>query len=78
MCLMDVNMPICDGIAASRFIKSHSEPYMNQIPIIAVTAHVFQAEKEKCQKAGMSDFLPKPFTLKQLIRILKTWSNKTT
>ena len=59
--LMDMQMPIMDGYSAmSNIRKEFSEP-KNQIPILALTAHVIEGEIDKCRKAGASDYLSKPY-----------------
>ena len=70
--LMDLNMPIMGGIEASRAIlELKSSHQMSQILcIVAVTAFVSEKEKEKCLKAGMVDFIPKPFSLSRFARLI--------
>ena len=55
--LMDVQMPGMDGITATKIIR---EKYGNDIPIIAMTAHVLEQEKQNCLQAGMNKYLTKP------------------
>jgi PAS domain S-box-containing protein len=60
--LMDVQMQELDGLEATQRIrKLESEKNLSTIPIIAMTAHVREQDKEKCLEAGMNDFIPKPF-----------------
>lgn len=59
---MDVNMPVMDGIETTKRIRAQSK-YKN-LPILALTADVFNANKEECLNAGMDDFVSKPFTAK--------------
>lgn len=68
--LMDCQMPIMDGFEASRLIRSleHRQPV-----IIAVTANALVGERERCLKAGMDDYLSKPFQAEQLIAVVKKW-----
>ncbi len=73
--LMDCQMPIMDGYAATRIIRqneqaAHSAP----MPIIAFTAHALQGDSNKCTEAGMDDYLAKPFQPIDLIRILTKWT----
>ncbi|KKY26027.1 putative histidine kinase hhk6p [Diplodia seriata] len=62
--LMDVQMPIMDGYKATHTIRTQAPfkdtPSIRNIPIVAMTASAIQGDKEKCQKAGMDDYLSKP------------------
>ncbi len=69
--LMDVQMPILDGIEATRKIRLKAN--YNKIPIIGVTAGNVAGEKEKCLNAGMTDFLPKPLKQKDLFLMLSNY-----
>ena len=69
--LMDVQMPVLDGIAATRAICA--EAGGQPPPIIAVTAHTSDAEKRACHDAGMCDHLRKPLDPVQLIDTLQRW-----
>ncbi|TKA67636.1 hypothetical protein B0A49_07737 [Cryomyces minteri] len=75
--LMDVQMPVMDGYRATRTIR-HSQPYsdpsIRNIPIVAMTASAIQGDKEKCQKAGMDDYLAKPVKGKLLEKMLVKWT----
>ena len=62
--LMDLQMPVMDGIAASRMIRSLGGEY-KKIPIIAVTANT-RVEKQSCTRAGMNGFMQKPLNRKKL------------
>ena len=57
--LMDLQMPIMDGLTASRLLRSN-EAY-HDLPIIALTAHALDKNRDECFDAGMNDFLTKPF-----------------
>jgi len=67
--LMDCQMPIMDGFEATKIIRETDK----DIPIIAVTANALSTDREKCQQAGMSDYLAKPFNRQQLTNILSHW-----
>ena len=69
--LMDVQMPIMDGIEATKNIRLL--PNYAQVPIIGVTAGNILGEKEKCLNAGMSDFLTKPLRQDELFEMLKKY-----
>ena len=59
--LMDVQMPVMDGYETTKTIRHHFDPPKQHTPVIALTAHAMRWEKEKCLKAGMNDFISKPF-----------------
>lgn len=68
---MDCNMPEMDGFAATRSIrKIEQEKRLPQTPIIALTAHVQDEVKQQCMRAGMNDFLSKPFLFDALVNKL--------
>lgn len=71
--LMDMEMPVMDGLEATRIIKSHYETGQKPPIIIAMTANALPEDKERCFLAGMDDFLPKPVTIENMKRILKKW-----
>jgi CheY-like chemotaxis protein len=66
---MDVQMPVCDGIQATKRIREHN----TSIPIIGLTANVFQQEVDICLDAGMNDHMGKPYTEEQLYVSIKKW-----
>lgn len=68
--LMDVQMPIMNGIDATRFIRNATEAPTSEVKIIALTASAMLEDVEKCYQAGMDDHLPKPFKPNELIKIL--------
>jgi len=70
--LMDVQMPEMDGLEATRRIR-RLPSFVRDIPIIAMTAHAMQGDKEKCIQAGMNDYISKPVTPKGLSEILGKW-----
>jgi PAS domain S-box-containing protein len=70
--LMDLQMPVMDGIAATRRI--HELVAADQLPvIIAVTAFARDEDKQMCLEAGMNDFLAKPISLNDVQKILQRW-----
>lgn len=66
---MDLQMPIMNGIEATKKIKSLPQPHCNS-PIIAVTANTLIDDQNNCKKAGMSNFLSKPFTIESLTKCI--------
>jgi len=72
--LMDMRMPVMDGIEATRQIRNpHSAVLNHNIPIIAMTANAMQSDRDSCMAAGMNDFVPKPVSKRLLRDALKKW-----
>jgi signal transduction histidine kinase/DNA-binding response OmpR family regulator len=69
--LMDVQMPEMDGLEATRLIRNHVDA--TQLPIIAMTAHAMETERQLCLEAGMNDHLTKPVDPKALTKTLRRW-----
>ena len=66
--IMDIHMPEMDGYESTRHIRSHEkEMNLRRIPIIAITANVFQSDIEKSMEAGMDSHLGKPVDIDQLM-----------
>ncbi len=84
--LMDCEMPVMDGIEATRRIREieamtqalpgSAGPH-RRIPIVALTAHALNEVRAKCLEAGMNDFLVKPFDDQQLAKTLERWLEKS-
>jgi len=68
--LMDVRMPVMNGLDAARYIRAELPSPMNNVPIIAVTASLLQEDANQFTDAGMNDYLLKPFKAWQLIAAL--------
>jgi CheY-like chemotaxis protein len=72
--LMDVQMPVMDGLEATRLIRGPGSAARNhRIPIIAMTAGAIQGNLEECLEAGMSDYLAKPVSPRALAVMLDKW-----
>jgi PAS domain S-box-containing protein len=67
--LMDIQMPVVDGFSATGQIRNLTDD-KNDVPIIAITAHALIGDREKCLKAGMSDYLSKPIIAKDMIAMI--------
>ena len=74
--LMDVQMPVMDGLEASRHIRLW-EAGKRHVPIIAMTAHAMQGDRERCLNAGMDDYISKPLDKRSLFAVVDLWANKT-
>ena len=74
--LMDVQMPVMDGLTATRHIRALASPRAANIPIIAMTANVLPEQVARCREAGMNDHLGKPINPAKLIEILSHWAQR--
>ena len=68
--LMDIKMPIKDGILATKEIRRIESNYAKQIPIIAMTANTFEEDRKNALNAGMNAFLSKPFNVDEFYKII--------
>ena len=66
--LMDIQMPVMDGLAAIREIRA--DPAIKDIPIVALTALVMPGDRERCLAAGATDYMSKPVSLKELVALI--------
>jgi len=76
--LMDCQMPEMDGFAVTRIIRAQEYATTSKVthtPIIALTAHALEGDREHCLNAGMDDYLGKPFDKEQLYHMLEKWLN---
>ncbi|MAC46518.1 MAG: hypothetical protein CMI12_06660, partial [Oceanospirillum sp.] len=73
--LMDLQMPIMDGLTATRQIRQQAQ--WQQLPIIAMTANAMQGDQERCLESGMSDYIAKPIDFGELQHKLELWLPKS-
>ena len=71
--LMDVVMPVMDGLQAARAIRESSHPQAKEIPIIAQTANAFAEDVQLAKNTGMNEHIAKPLELDKLNDVLKQW-----
>jgi two-component system cell cycle response regulator DivK len=69
--LMDIQMPIMDGYEATRRIKA--DPATKDIPIIAVTSYALTGDEQKARDAGCDDYIPKPYSPRQLLAKIRQY-----
>jgi PAS domain S-box-containing protein len=72
--LMDIQMPVLDGLAATRRLRADRR--FDALPIIAVTAHAFAEDRTRCFEAGMQDYVSKPFDLDRLLYAIEVWHRR--
>jgi len=74
--LMDLQMPVLDGLEATRQVRAGAAGVRNpQIPIIAMTANAYKEDRSRCLEAGMNDFISKPFKKNTLFELINTICN---
>ncbi len=73
--LMDIQMPVMDGHKASRKIRMAEEKTGKHVPIIAMTAHAMQQDRQKCLDAGMDDYIPKPIDTDVMYEVISRYVN---
>ncbi|MCW9004191.1 MAG: response regulator [Gammaproteobacteria bacterium] len=71
--LMDMQMPVMDGVSACREIRKNKN--LDSMPVIALTANAMDLDREKVFDSGMNDFISKPVDVNKLFSILKKWVN---
>ena len=77
--LMDCQMPVLDGFAATKRIRAREKERgdeMGRVPIVAMTAHAMQGDREACLAAGMDDYVSKPINVDKLLGTLGRWLRK--
>ena len=74
--LMDIMMPVMDGLTASRIIRAMDRPDARTIPIIAMTANAFTEDKIKAKEAGMDEHIAKPLDRRVLVEVVARLINK--
>ena len=71
---MDVSMPVMDGLTATRHIRATND-HNAVVPIIALTAHAMESDKQACFDAGMNDYLSKPIDESRMLAMFYRWLN---
>jgi CheY-like chemotaxis protein len=74
--LMDINMPVMDGMECSRRIRALDDPEKARIPIIAITGNAQNYSIDEFKEAGIDDYIPKPLNFDILVETVKRYSEK--
>ena len=79
--LLDIQLPIMDGYETTRRLRNPTDvsidASLRKIPVIALTASAIKGDKERCEAAGMDDYITKPVAKQDLERILVRWALRT-
>ena len=68
--LMDIQMPVMDGIVATKKIREIESTSDQRVPIIAITANALAGDRNNCLAAGVDDYISKPFQVEVLVRMM--------
>ena len=71
--LMDINIPVRNGMDCTRDIRAHADPRINQLPVIAITGNANNYTMEQFREAGVTDYLPKPLDFDALVRVVRQY-----
>jgi two-component system cell cycle response regulator DivK len=71
--LMDINIPVKNGMECTRDIRAHADPRINQLPVIAITGNANNYSMEQFREAGITDYLPKPLDFDALVRVVRQY-----
>ncbi|EMI16849.1 two-component hybrid sensor and regulator [Rhodopirellula maiorica SM1] len=74
--LMDIQMPVMDGIEATREIRAHERTSGKHIPILAMTANAMKGDREQCINCGMDDYVSKPFQSQELFAKVERYGSE--
>lgn len=72
--LMDMHMPVLDGVSAAKQIRAMNRSDAATIPILALTANDFEEDIRRTREAGMNDHLTKPFDMEKIFRVLAEYA----
>ena len=73
---MDCQMPVMDGFQATMKLRKMEVDGNRRTPVVAMTAHVMAGDREACMRAGMDDYIAKPFKIEEIKRVMERWLNE--
>lgn len=71
--LMDINIPIKNGLECTKDIRSHADPRINELPVVAITGNANNYSLEQFREVGINDYLPKPLDFDALVRVVRQY-----
>jgi len=76
--LMDIQMPVMDGLQATTAIRALGEPSKSRVPIVALTAYAMAQDRERCLTAGMDAYVTKPIASEELVAVVERLAQPST
>lgn len=73
--LMDINMPVMDGIECTKRVRALSDEIKKNVPIVAITGNARNYSMEEFISLGINDFIPKPLNFDQLVEKVRTYTS---
>ncbi len=71
--LMDINIPIKNGLECTKDIRSHADPRISELPVVAITGNANNYSLEQFREVGINDYLPKPLDFDALVRVVRQY-----
>jgi CheY-like chemotaxis protein len=71
--LMDINIPVRNGLDCTRDIRAHADARIRELPVIAITGNANNYSMEQFREAGITDYLPKPLDFDALVRVVRQY-----
>ena len=71
--LMDINIPIKNGLECTKDIRGHADPRISELPVVAITGNANNYSLEQFREVGINDYLPKPLDFDALVRVVRQY-----